>query len=146
MATLSQRRICHPGDIWQCLETVWVVTTNEVLLVSGRYRRRLLLNAYDAQDSIPLPQTKNNPAPNSAPRLRRFEVEKSWGRVVTVFLASSLLYQAVPITGCCKRDNKMVASERNREMTIRRTTGQTWIAAPGPAPQRTFPKKPNSFS
>lgn len=36
-----------------------------------------------------------------------------------IFLLSSFIYGAVPITGFCKCDNKMVPSEMNREMAYR---------------------------
>lgn len=37
------------------------------------------------------------------------------------FFLHHLMYQAVLITGFCKRDNKMVPSEMNREMANQRT-------------------------
>lgn len=102
--------------------------------------RLMLLTACSAQ----------HPPPPIIIQPQMSTVEKGWGWEILVegnniFFASPHIDQEIPITGFCKHDHKMVPSKMNREMTIQRTTGLTWIPAPRTSSSTRLPKKSNSF-
>lgn len=69
--------LCHPGNGWQCLETVLVATPGEegVLLAAGGGTPGMLSTSYVAQDK-PLPP---RPTRNFPPQcVNSVEIEKAW--------------------------------------------------------------------
>ena len=104
---------CLPGDIWQCLKTVLVVTTRGVLLApSGRWVANRSQGRHWTSYNVPdsLPQQKKFPAQN----VNRAEVEKPWYRVMVFCFVGSQFSTWGPHSDTrCDQSNKDAYSNRH---------------------------------